>query len=95
MSFVSDIQPRSVPEWENVLALLQQLKDWQDHDYVAGSGDYDRGLKCGVEDHGFQGDGYSAMRYGYDSALARCAESVDPLVAELIEIVEAAIIAAK
>jgi hypothetical protein len=41
---------------------------------IQGTGEYDQGLMCGVEDRGFQRDGYSAMRYGYDRALERVNE---------------------
>src|SRR3990167_6371504 len=56
---------------------LESLKKWRDPESVSGSGDYDKGLMCGIEDRDLQKDGYEAMRYGYDAALDRVAEEID------------------
>lgn len=69
-----------VAELEGALADLQ---NWQDEDSVTGSGDYDRGLMCGIEDRGIE-DRYEAMRYGYDRALERVSERIDPVIAEAL-----------
>lgn len=61
-------------------AALEDLKDWMSEDSVAGSGDYDQGLMCGIEDRGYQADGYSGMRYGYDRALERVSERIDGVI---------------
>ncbi len=55
---------------------LEALQNWQT-DAVLGNGEYDQGLMCGVEDRGYQTDGYSAMRYGYDRAIERVSEEID------------------
>ena len=60
-----------------LIEALEVLKDWQRSDAVQGLREYDQGLMCGVEDRGFQNDGYAAMRYGYDAALQRVAEEID------------------
>ena len=44
---------------------------------VAGSGEYNIGLLCGVEDRNLQNDGYNAMCYGYDRALECVQEFID------------------
>lgn len=61
-------------------AALEDLKDWMSEDSVAGSGDYEQGLMCGIEDRGYQADGYSGMRYGYDRALERVSERIDGVI---------------
>lgn len=64
---------------------IDMLRAWMQEDSVAGNGDYDQGLMCGVEDRGYQKDGYSAMRYGYDRALERVSEYIDPIIDGLAE----------
>ena len=66
----------------------EALKNWQQEPSVAGAGDYDTGLMCGVEDRGLQKNGYEAMRYGYDRALERVAEHIDPLIEALLRSLE-------
>ncbi|WOJ29050.1 hypothetical protein R1917_13945 [Citrobacter koseri] len=39
---------------------------------------HDLGMGCGVEDHGYQRDGYSACVYGWDSAMERVYSEVIP-----------------
>ncbi|WP_248623189.1 hypothetical protein [Citrobacter koseri] len=39
---------------------------------------HDLGMGCGVEDHGYQRDGYSACFYGWDSAMERVYSEVIP-----------------
>lgn len=39
---------------------------------------HDQGMGCGVEDHGYQRDGYSACVYGWDSAMERVYSEVIP-----------------
>jgi len=63
-------------------ALCKALESMQDDPAVAGTGEYESGLLCGIEDRGFQKDGYSAMRHGYDRALERCSEYIDGALAE-------------
>lgn len=62
-----------------VVSDLETLQNWRT-DAVLGLGEYDQGLMCGVEDRGFQQDGYSAMRYGYDAAIARVEEQIDETI---------------
>ncbi|WP_404410001.1 hNH endonuclease [Escherichia marmotae] len=38
----------------------------------------DQGMGCGVEDHGYQRDGYSACYYGWESAMERVYSEVIP-----------------
>jgi len=63
---------------------LESLQNWRDPDSVSGNGDYAFGLNCGVEDKGYQTDGYSAMRYGYDAALDRVSEEIDSQIEEAL-----------
>ena len=39
---------------------------------------HDQGMGCGVEDHGYQRDGYSACYYGWESAMERVYSEVIP-----------------
>lgn len=39
---------------------------------------HDQGMGCGVEDHGYQRDGYSACAYGWESAIERVYSEVIP-----------------
>ncbi|MGS3503244.1 hypothetical protein [Citrobacter koseri] len=39
---------------------------------------HDQGMGCGVEDHGYQRDGYSACAYGWESAMERVYSEVIP-----------------
>ncbi|MEX4922980.1 hypothetical protein P0227_24750 [Enterobacter cloacae] len=39
---------------------------------------HDQGMGCGVEDRGYQRDGYSACYYGWDSAMERVYSEVIP-----------------
>nr|MCX3323361.1 hypothetical protein [Bacillus paranthracis] len=39
---------------------------------------HDQGMGCGVEDHGYQRDGYSACYYGWESAMDRVYSEVIP-----------------
>lgn len=39
---------------------------------------HDQGMGCGVEDHGYQRDGYSACYYGWGSAMERVYSEVIP-----------------
>ncbi|MDD8271145.1 hNH endonuclease [Escherichia coli] len=39
---------------------------------------HDHGMGCGVEDHGYQRDGYSACYYGWESAMERVYSEVIP-----------------
>ena len=39
---------------------------------------HDQGMGCGVEDHGYQRDGYSACYYGWKSAMERVYSEVIP-----------------
>lgn len=39
---------------------------------------HDQGMECGVEDHGYQRDGYSACAYGWESAMERVYSEVIP-----------------
>ena len=39
---------------------------------------HDQGMGCGVEDHGYQRDGYSACAYGWESAMDRIYSEVIP-----------------
>ena len=64
-------------ERDELLDVLREILAWRDHDSVVGLGDYNRGLLCGVEDRDLQGDGYGAMRFGYDAAIERVAERID------------------
>lgn len=74
--------------YERLRELAEAIpKDWGEQPSVTGTGDYDHGMMCGVEDRGYQTDGYSAMRYGYDRALERVAEVIEePLKALLAEL---------
>ena len=59
---------------------MEKLQHWQESDAVLGNGEYHQGLLCGVEDRGYQKDGYLAMRYGYDRALERVSEEIDDTI---------------
>lgn len=61
----------------DLIAVLQSLAKWQEPESVAGTGDFDNGMMCGLEDRGLQTDGYAAMRHGYDRALERVSEEID------------------
>ena len=64
---------------------LKILSKWREPDSVQGLKEYDQGLMCGVEDRGFQTNGYDAMRYGYDAALERVAEEIDGTIEAALE----------
>ncbi len=63
--------------------LVKALEDLRADPAVLGTGGYDQGLMCGVEDRGLQGNGYEAMRYGYDCALERVFEALGPIITAL------------
>lgn len=71
-------------ELARVRGKLEKIKTWNHDDAVLGNGDYDQGLLCGVEDRGLQTDGYAAMRYGYDRAIARVGERIDGLIEQAL-----------
>lgn len=64
--------------------VLEELSHWQEPQSVAGTGDYEQGLLCGLEDVGYQTNGYNAMRYGYEAALGRVSEQIDGTISEAL-----------
>ncbi len=70
--------PMSALKTENATLrrALESLKNWRTP-AVLGEGDYHKGLLCGLEDRGLQGDAYEAMLWGYEQALERVGEEID------------------
>lgn len=64
--------------------LRKALENWRTP-AVLREGDYHKGMLCGVEDRNLQRDGYGAMEYGWDAAIERVAEVLDPIVAALAQ----------
>ena len=50
---------------------LKELQNGTDDPSITLSGDYHTGLMCGVEDGGFQTDGYAAASYGFENGVER------------------------
>ncbi len=71
------------------LEAFKSLDKWQT-DAVLGNGEYDSGLMCGIEDRGYQNNGYDGMRYGYDSAIERVSEEIDGTISSMIKELEKA-----
>ncbi len=49
------------------------------------TGDYEKGLFCGLEDVGLQGDGYGACRYGFEAGVERALEWAQGLATDALK----------
>ncbi|WP_308537731.1 hypothetical protein [uncultured Kluyvera sp.] len=61
-----------VVESAGLKSVLEEIINADEPEY------HDQGMGCGVEDRGYQRDGYSACSYGWDSAMDRIYSEVIP-----------------
>lgn len=61
-----------VSESAGLKSVLEEIINADEPEY------HDQGMGCGVEDRGYQRDGYSACYYGWESAMERVYSEVIP-----------------